>query len=223
MSIIDYIKYKLETRQNSNNVNKKIEEDLDKLNTSSLGDAYNSNSNKTVIIKSTNVVKRVAVLTASLVALLGVLALAEIMDKHSFDDGDSSVATETQISAINKNNEYGYKLTEGEVLEIASKALIKIENNLVSNGATSMGEPGSSFYPEWFNPKMITAIAFIESSYRETNSDGSPLLGCEVTNHLGEIEQARGMCQVLPSTLEHINYWLKNTMQSDLLKRPCGP
>lgn len=217
---IKYLKYRYDLKKARGFKKPKTDEEFeeyffgDKVN--AVYKKYNHEKMIKPVIKKDKVVKSVAGLSLATLGLVGFLVAGNIINNSN----DKSIidTQETSATTIETTTErdYGYILSQDEVLELASVALRNIEENLISNGASSMGEVGTPFYPKWFNPQMIATIAFMESSYRATNNDGTPLLGKEVVNDRGEKERARGMCQILPSSLNQINNWLKNTMESDL-------
>ena len=180
--------------------------------------------NRRAYIKNARNVNRVA---AGTLATLTVLSFLVGSNLASLEDKEKPVVDTTTPAEVITNKpaeptqdyaseitqpeeEYGYKLTTEQILRLADKSLGKISKILMSTGATPMSTSGNEFYPEWFNKEMITSITLMESSGRATNADGSPLYG------YGTTQRARGMCQLLPSTVDQINYWLHNTMESDL-------
>jgi len=165
--------------------------------------------NKNIIVKSISGAMAVILLSGCIFA--GCRAMANNGEDEPVDTQSPTAETSTMV-----DNDYGHQLSQEEVLQIAKSSLERIEKELTSKGAGPMGEVGTPFYPSWFNPEMLATIAFLESTNRATNSDGSPLLGNPVDiDGKGTMQSARGMCQVLPIVVDEINYWLKNTMESD--------
>ena len=218
---IKYLKYKMELKQ--------LKQDIDLKTKDGLGEYFFSDNGleirqkyvdiidaKKVLKCKDKLVKKALIASAVLIGTAGILIGCNSLLNSSTSIMSDSVIEQSDTFTEEELREVNYKLTEAQVLDMAQNALAKIEKDLVSHGAGSMGEQGTPFYPEWFNPKMITAISFMESSYRVRNSDGSPLYGSEIVGKDGKIERARGMCQILPSTLEYINWWLSSVMESDL-------
>lgn len=226
---IRYLKYKYELKQvrkdNPMETDRDVAEYFFGKDVTRIKNKYKDiENNQLAYIKNARKINRVAATTLVTLGVVGFLIAGN--KSQPIKDNDSSVDTTTisqvttsepakttnpqeNIEDINEEK-YDTILTEDQVLDLAEKSLIKIRENLVANGATPMVEGSNQFYPDWFNAKMITSIAFMESSFRTSNKDGSPLLG------YGESQRARGMCQLLPSTVDQINLWLKNTMDSDL-------
>lgn len=179
--------------------------------------------NRRVYIKNFRNVNRVAAGTLATLTVIGFLVGNNLSSHQENNQPVIDTTTSAEVitirpdettnantSEITQAEEYGYKLTTEQILRLADKSLSKISKELMSHGATPMSAAGNEFYPEWFNKEMITSITLMESSGRATNADGSPLFG------YGTVNRARGMCQMLSSTVDQLNYWLHNTMESDL-------
>ena len=142
------------------------------------------------------------------------------------DSGEKTTSSATQtgsfpsLSSPDKSNtkqnitlqKYGdtsYYIGSTEyVLSLAQNSLDKVEKILKTvDGITPVGSNTGDFYPEYFNEYMLTAIAYCESSFRIKDINGDPLRSKD---------NALGMMQIRPQTLDDVNHWLKNTMGLDL-------
>lgn len=169
---------------------------------------------------------------AGLVAT-GVLASSIAISKHTGKKSDSSqLAPETPIvetfsppaetTSTQKNGylsipeepiyiarwsedgEEYYFCTEEYVQYLAQQSLLKIEKIFTSiDGVTPVASGTETFYPEYFNYQLLTALANTESSYRIKKVNGEPMKSKD---------GALGMTQVLPETLDDVNEWLRETI-----------
>lgn len=146
---------------------------------------------------------------------LGSNKISSIKEDNSPPAQISTMAPTTDTKkpeAINPNNIYistynGTKYffaTEEYMLQLSRESLSRVEAMLKSvDGITPVGTSSGSFYPEYFDEYLLTAVAFTESTYRISDTNG---------NLLESKDGALGLTQVKPSTLNDLNNWLHGTM-----------
>lgn len=115
------------------------------------------------------------------------------------------IDSKTGISLKSYNGTKYYTMSEEYTLQIARESLDRVEKLLKENvpGLSPVGG-NKDFYPSYYDEYMLTGLAYTESSYRICREDGTPL-----TSKDG----ALGPMQILPSTVNYVNYWLKDVME----------
>lgn len=111
-----------------------------------------------------------------------------------------------QIELLSYNGVEYYTMNTEYVLKTAKESLIRIEKLLKDNveGLTPVAGTSGNFYPDYYNEYMLAGIAYTESSYRICTKDKLPL-----TSKDG----ALGPMQILPTTVDYVNYWLNDVME----------
>ena len=101
-----------------------------------------------------------------------------------------------------------YRYCSKNYVERLSRQALKNVDKLMHQvpNMSPVGTKTGSFYPEYFNVHMLSAIAYTESTYRYIEADGDPLVS---------EDGAIGMCQLTPGAIKTINEWLSDTMELD--------
>ena len=155
------------------------------------------------IVKNRDIVVKAGAGALAVVILSGcIFAGCNAMIKNDQESVDTTNPIGQTTTVIDGN--YKTRLSQEEVLQIAEKALAKVEAEMVDKGVRPMGDPNGPYFPEWFNAEMLATIVLLESSNRVTEEDGSPLYGKPVKIN-GATQRARGICQILPDTLDYIH------------------
>ena len=118
-------------------------------------------------------------------------------NKILFDDGKN-------MMLVRFGDKYYYTCSTEYAMSLAQNSLRTVEKTLKTvDGITPVATDNGDFYPDYLNEYLLTAMALCESSFRIADSNGIPLTSKD---------NALGMMQIRPQTLQDVNNWLKNTM-----------